>query len=117
MSFFERPRIFLDTKTTNSTDYVDIVKIQISKDAKGVNYFILAIDPDPNALYQILISHLLEVTDLELTAIWQLVLPHLPDGRVYTGFKSGDRIIIRHKSRDATITVKTGFTMQFIEVV
>ncbi|MEM2197261.1 MAG: hypothetical protein QW290_09300 [Sulfolobales archaeon] len=112
----ERPRIFLDTKSTNSTTYVDLLRVQLSPDIKGVSYFILAIDPDPKALYRIMITRILNVIDLELTAIWQVSLPHLTSG-VYEGFEPNDYIIVQHKSTDPTVIVKSGVALEFNEVV
>jgi len=111
----ERPRLFLDTKTTNSTDYVDLVSLQISGNAKGVSYLVLSIDPDPNALYQILIARMLNQNDLELTAIWQTVLPHLTKG-VYEGLNAGDNIQVRHKSVSG-VAIKSAISLELNEVV
>jgi len=111
----ERPRMFLDTRTTASTDYVELLTVEISNNAKGVSYFVLSIDPDPNALYQITIARMLSVNDLELTAIWTVSLPHLTAG-VYEGFNAGDKIIVRHKSTNAAVTVKSGISCEFNEV-
>lgn len=112
----ERPRMFLDTKTTTSTSYVDLLVTKISNDAKGVCYFVLSIDPDPNALYQIMVARLLNENDLELTAIWTTTLPHLTKG-VYEGFQAGDDIVVRHKTIDAAKEVKSGVSLEFNEVV
>jgi len=111
----ERPRMFLDTRTTASTEYVELLTVEISSNAKGVSYFVLSIDPDPNALYQIVIARMLNVNDLELTAIWTVSLPHLTAG-VYEGFDAGDKIMIRHKTINAAITVKSGISCEFNEV-
>jgi len=111
----ERPRTFLNTLTTSSTTYVDLLTTKISEDAKGLCYFVLSIDPDPNALYQIIIARMLNTNDLELTAIWSVTLPHLTSG-VYQGLMAGDQIIIRHKSATGA-SVKTGISLEFSEVV
>jgi len=111
----ERPRIFLDTKTTDSTEYAELLLVEISSNAKGLSYFVLSIDPDPNALYQIQIARLLTQNDLELTAIWTVSLPHLTSG-VYEGFNAGDKIVVRHRSTNAAITVKSGISCEFNEV-
>jgi len=112
----ERPRVFLGTKSTNKTDYESLVEVEISGDALGISYLTLAIDPDPNALYKVHLGRLMSVTELELTAVWSLLLPHLTFG-YYAGLKPGDKILIAHRSKDPTITVKTGFTLAFNEVV
>jgi hypothetical protein len=112
----ERPRFFLDTKATNSTSYETILDVQLSNDIEGLSYFSLAVDPDPKALYRILIGRILNVVEVELTAVWSLELPHLTSG-VYLGFDAGDRILIQHRSTDPTVTVKTGATLAFNEVV
>ncbi|MEM1525130.1 MAG: hypothetical protein QW618_03200 [Nitrososphaerales archaeon] len=112
----ERPRLALETRSTNNTSYEDVIKLQLSPDIKGVSFLTLAIDPDPNARYRIIIARLLIVVDLELTAVWSISLPHLTSG-VYEGFKPGDWIIIQHKSISSTVTVKTGATLQLNEVV
>jgi len=111
----ERPRIFLDTRTTNQTTYQELLKLQISPDASGISYFVLSIDPDPNALYHIIIANSLNTNDLELTAIWTVALPHLTKG-VYEGFHAGDNIIIRHKAITG-FTVKSGISLEMSEVV
>jgi len=111
----ERPRTFLDTRTTSSTSYVDLLVLKISNDAKGVSYFVLSIDPDPNALYQILVAKILQQNDLELTAIWTTTLPHLTKG-VYEGLNAGDDIVIRHKSATGA-AVKSGISLEMNEVV
>jgi len=111
----ERPRTFLNTLSTSSTSYVDLLATKISEDAKGLCYFVLSIDPDPNALYQIIIARMLNANDLELTAIWSVTLPHLTSG-VYQGLNAGDQIIIRHKSATGA-SVKTGISLEFNEVV
>lgn len=112
----ERPRLFLDTRETDSTEYVELLDAKISEDVKGLSSFSLAIDPDPNALYEMHITRLIDVVDLELTAIWQVTLAHLTSG-VYMGFLAADHIVVRHKTTDAAITVKTGITCAFNEVV
>jgi len=112
----ERPKVFLKTLSTNSTDYQDLVVVQISTDAQGVSFFVLSIDPDPDALYQILVANLLKEVDLEITAVWTLELAHLTCG-VYKGFKAGDSIVVRHKSKSAAVTVKSGVSLAFNEVV
>lgn len=112
----ERPRMALTTKTTQSTSYETILDMLISTDALGISYFTLAIDPDPNARYRILIGKLMNVVELELTAVWQLSLPHLTQG-IYDGFKAGDEILIQHKTTSAAIEVKTGATLEFNEVI
>jgi hypothetical protein len=112
----ERPRVFLDTKTTNSTSYDTIFEVMISQDARGLSFFSLAIDPDPNALYRILIGNMLNVVEVELSAVWSLQLPHLTSG-VYEGFRAGDRILVQHRSKSSTVTVKTGATLAFNEVI
>jgi len=111
----ERPRMFLDTKTTSSTSYEDLLVVKISPDAKGLSYFCLSIDPDPKALYQITIARLLNQNDLELTAIWTVELNHLTSG-VYEGLNAGDTIMVRQRSIDGT-SVKTGITLEMNEVV
>jgi len=111
----ERPRMYLDTKSTSSTDYVDLLVLKVSNDAKGVCYFVLSIDPDPNALYQIIVTRLLNQSELELTAIWTSQLPHLTAG-VYEGFSAGDDIVIRHKSKTGAV-VKSAVSLEFNEVV
>ena len=112
----ERPRIFLKTVTTNETDYSTIVDIAISHDARGISYFSMAIDPDPKALYLIIIGNFLYEIDLELTAVWKLELPHLTFG-IYSGFKAGDRIIVKHKTTDPNTAVKSSATVAFNEVI
>jgi hypothetical protein len=112
----ERPRVFLGTRSTNKTDYEVLVEAEVSGDALGLSYLTLAIDPDPNAFYKIHLGSLMSVTELELTAVWSLMLPHLTYG-YYAGFKAGDKILIAHRSKDPTVTVKTGFTLAFNEVV
>ena len=112
----EKPRMFLLTARTNSTDYVDILNTTVSLNARGVSYFTLGIDPDPNALYQIKIGTLYEAFDLEIPALWTVEYPHLTKG-FYLGFKPGDAIIIRHRSKDPAITVQTSLTMAFTEVM
>jgi len=112
----ERPRIALVTLSTSSTTYVDLLNIEISKDALGVSYFVLSIDPDPKALYKIILARILETNDLEITAIWSVELPHITSG-VYKGLKAGDKILIQHKTTDAAVTVKTGLALAFNEVV
>jgi len=112
----ERPRVFLGTRTTNKTDYEVLVEVEISGDALGISYLTVAIDPDPNALYKIHLGRLMSVTELELTAVWSLLLPHLTYG-YYTGFKPGDKILIAHRSKDPMTSIKTGYTLAFNEVV
>ena len=112
----ERPRMLLDTKETNSTTYVDLASVKISDDAKGISYFVLSIDPDPNALYRIIIAKILDTVDLEVTAIWTVTFPHLTSG-VYQGFRAGDTILIRHRTTNGAITVKSGISLAFNEVV
>jgi len=111
----ERPRLFLDTKETNSISYVELLAAEISMNAKGLSFFSLAIDPDPNARYEIHISRILDAVDLELTAMWGVTFEHLTSG-VYQGFSAGDKIVVRHKSVNAAITVKTGITLAMNEV-
>jgi hypothetical protein len=111
----ERSRSFLKTASTTSTTYVTIVEAEVSRDAKGVSYLSLGVDPDPNALYLIALGRLLNMYDLELTAIWNLLLPHLPDG-MYLELRPGDKFLIQHKSATG-VSVKTGLTLAFNEVV
>lgn len=111
----ERPRLALETKTTTSTSYEDIVALKVSDNACGVSYFVLSIDPDPNALYQIIIAKMLHQNDLELTAIWTATLPHLTKG-VYDGFLAGDSIIVRHKSTTG-VSIKSSVSLEMSEVV
>jgi len=106
----------LDTKTTNSTSYVALLDAKIMEDAKGLSYFSLAIDPDPSARYEIHVGKIMDVVDLELTAMWGVTLEHLSAG-VYKGFDAGDRIVVRHKSTDGAITIKSGITLAMNEVV
>ena len=112
----ERPRLFIQTEETNETDYVELLDAKISEDVKGLAFFSLSIDPDPDARYEIHISKILDEVELELTAIWSVQFAHLTSG-VYTAFKATDHIIIRHKSTDAAVTVKSGVTAAFNEVV
>lgn len=112
----ERPRLFLQTKETNETEYQELLKAKISEDAKGLSYFSLAIDPDPNALYEMHIPRLLDVVDIELTAIWSVIFQHLTNG-VYQGFRAADKILVKHKTTDGAVTVKTGITLAFNEVI
>ena len=112
----ERPRIFLNTVSTGSTKYENVLDVTISSDALGISYLSLAIDPDPNALYRIIVGNLLSVVDIELTAIWGLELPHLTSG-FYTMLKRGDKIIIQHKTKDPAVVVKTSATLVVNEVV
>ena len=112
----ERPRLFLDTRETDSTEYVELLDAKISEDVIGLSFFSLAIDPDPNAVYEIHITRVLDAVNLELTAIWQVTFAHLTNG-VYTAFKATDHIVVRHKTTDAAITVKSGITCAFNEVV
>jgi len=111
----ERPRFYLITSTTNNVNYETILDVGISTDARGISYFTIAMDPDPNALYRITIGSIMTVNELELTAVWSLELPHLTSG-VYMGFRPGDRIVIQHRSPNATL-IKTGVTLAFNEVV
>jgi hypothetical protein len=76
----------------------------------------LSIDPDPDALYRIIIGKIMNVVELEITSIWTLELPHLTEG-VYAGFHRGDRILIQHRSTSSNITVKSGVTLAFNEVI
>jgi hypothetical protein len=76
----ERPRIFLGTFTTSSTNYEPLVDVRISDDALGISYLTMAIDPDPNALYKIIVGRVMSVNETELTAVWSLHLPHLTYG-------------------------------------
>jgi len=112
----ERPRLFLDTRTTNSTSYVTLLDAKIMEDAKGISYFSIGIDPDPNALYELHISKVLDAVELELTAMWGFELAHLTNG-VYKGFEAGDHILVKHKSTDSAITIKTGITLAMNEVI
>ena len=112
----ERPRIFLLTKTTNSTDYEEVLSTTVSHDALGVSYFTLSVDPDPNALYQIIIGTIYNTAELEIRDIWTVELPHLTQG-FYPGLGPGEAIIIRHRSKDPAITVETALTLAFTEVV
>jgi len=112
----ERPRIFLTTTSTGSTKYENVLDVTISSDALGISYLSLAIDPDPNALYRIVIGSFFNVVDIELTAIWGLELPHLTSG-FYPVLKRGDKIIIQHKTKDPTTIVKTSATLVVNEVV
>jgi len=112
----QRPRLFLDTFSTNSTAYVDLVKTKISEDALGVNFFTLAIDPDANALYNIIIGNIYKKIDLEITAIFKLELPMLRQG-LYQGFYALVPIQVQHKTTDPAITVKTGLTLSLVEVL
>ena len=111
----ERPKFYLTTKTTDSTEYQIVLETEIAKDCKGVSFFTLAVDPDPNALYRIIVGKLMDVTELELTSIWSLNLPHLTTG-VYKGLLPGDQIIVWHRSISPDLTVKTGVTCSFNEV-
>ena len=112
----ERARLFLDTKETDSTEYVELLDAKISEDVEGLSFFSLAIDPDPNALYEIHITRVFDGVNLELTAIWQVTFAHLTSG-VYTAFKATDHIIVKHKSIEAATTVKSGITCAFNEVI
>ncbi len=112
----ERPRAALQTKSTNSTDYQPIIRLQLSPDIIGISYLTLGVEPDPNALYKIKVGKILDVIDLELTAIWSLELPHLTEG-VYAGFDPNDMIEVWHKSTSSTVTVKSGATCALNEVV
>jgi len=115
----ERPRIFLDTQSTTSREYVALLNVRISNDALGISYLTLAIDPDPNALYRIKIGKIFDVTDVELTAVWALELPHLTKG-IYAGFGTGDPIFIAHRVKPTAPSetqIKTSFTCAFNEVV
>jgi len=112
----EKPRVFLLTTSTNSTDYVDVLNTTVSLNVRGVSYFSMSIDPDPNALYQIKIGKLYEAFDLKIPDIWTLELPHLTQG-FYPGLNPGDAIIIRHRTKDPAITVETALTLAFTEVV
>jgi hypothetical protein len=112
----ERPRIFLNTISTGNTRYEDVLNVTISSDALGISYLSLAIDPDPNALYRIVIGSFFNVVDMELTAIWGLELPHLTSG-FYSMLKRGDKIIIQHKTKDPAVLVKTSATLVINEVV
>jgi hypothetical protein len=119
MMVLERPRIFLDTQVTSSYEYVAILNTRISNDALGISYLTLAIDPDPNALYRIKVGRIFDVTDIELTAVWSLILPHLTKG-VYAGFRAGDPIFIAHRVRPTAPSetqIKTSFTCAFNEVI
>jgi len=112
----ERPRLWLDTKETDQTTYQSLLDAKISEDVMGLSFFSLAIDPDPNALYEIHITRVFDGVELELTAIWQVTFAHLTQG-VYTAFKAADHIIVKHKSTDAAVTVKSGITCAFNEVI
>jgi len=92
-----------------------LLVLKISNDAKGVCYFVLSIDPDPNALYQIIVTKILNQNNLELTAIWTTSLPHLTKG-VYEGFHAGDDIVVRHKSATGA-EVKSAVSLELNEVV
>lgn len=112
----EKPRVFLLTTSTNSTDYVDVLNTMVSPNVRGVSFFSLSIDPDPNALYQIIIGNLYNSVELKIPDIWTLELPHLTQG-FYLGLRPGDAIIIRHRTKDPAITVETALTLAFTEVV
>ena len=112
----ERPRLFLDSKETDSTEYVLLLDAKISEDVRGLSFFSLAIDPDPNALYEIHITRVIDAVDVELGAVWSVVFAHLTNG-VYTAFKAADHIIVRHKTTEPPTPVKTGITCAFNEVI
>jgi len=112
----ERPRLFLDTKTTSSTTYVELLSVEVARNAKGVSFLSLSIDPDPNALYEVHIGKVIDITELEMTAMWNVLLEHLTSG-VYQGLDAGDPIVVKHRSINAAITVKSGITLAFNEVV
>lgn len=111
----EKPNLFIKTLSTSSTSPVPLVSVKISEACKGISYFAISIDPDPRALYNILIGRFVDEKDLELTAIWSIELPHLTCG-VYTGFQPGDAIVITHRTADPSITVKSGISLVFNEV-
>jgi hypothetical protein len=112
----ERPRLFLVTKEKAGATYEDVLIVEISPDAKGLSFFSLAVDPDPNARYEMHISNIYDCEDLELTAMWAVVFEHLTSG-TYEGFKATDKIIIRHRSTDPNTTVKSCVTCAMSEVI
>lgn len=116
-----KPVMALKNFQTNSTDYQEVLKIKISEECYGVNYLTLSIDPDPNALYKIIISKLMDpIIDLQLTSIWGITLPQLPilnnNAMVYEKILNGDEIKVYVKSINSSITVKTSVTLSMIEV-
>jgi len=111
-----RPRLFLDTLSTVNVNYVDLVRTEISKDAKGVNFFTFSLDPDPNALYNIVIGDIYKKLDLALAAVFTLQYPMLLRG-LYRGFHALAPILIQHKTTNPAITVTTSFTLSLAEVL
>lgn len=109
------PRTLLTTVYTSDTNYETVFDIQINPLAKGINYFNISIDPDANALYNIIIAKLFVATDLEITAIWSLNLPFVQD-MLYDGFSAGDHIIVQHRAKTLN-EITTGATLVFNEVL
>ncbi|MEM2185296.1 MAG: hypothetical protein QXO99_08495 [Candidatus Methanomethylicia archaeon] len=116
-----KPVFALKNFQTNSTGYVEALKVKISEECYGVNYLTLSVDPDPNALYKIVISKLMDpISDLQLSSIWGITLPQLPtlnnEVMVYERLINGDEIKVYVKSINSSIVVKTSITLSMIEV-
>lgn len=111
----ERPRPFLVTPTTTSTAYVPCLSITVSNDAKGVSALDVGINPDPNALYQIIIGKIMNANELQIMVIWDLHMAHIDKGW-YQGLTQGDVIQISHRSPTG-VSITSGVTVFLSEVV
>ena len=111
----ERPRPFLATPTTTSQTYVPILNVTISNDAKGVSALDVGINPDPNALYSIIIGKIMSANELALLVIWDLHLAHI-EKEWYQGLSQGDTIQILHRSPSGA-SITSGATIFLSEVV
>jgi len=111
----ERSKTIAATDSTDQTDYVDLLKVQVSPDSKGVSFLDLRIYPDTNGVYRVFIAGLPVMSEISPGTTFRIQWPHLTNG-VYQGLKPRDVILIQHRKGDGT-SIKSTASLTLSEVV